>query len=224
MDLLVIADDFTGALDTGIQFADAGLNTIVITGRKISDDIMEKYQTIVVNTNTRHLPSCEAYRIVFDVVKHAMEKGVAHIYKKTDSGLRGNIGAELTSVLDASGEKYLPFVPAYPELNRTTMRGVQYIENCPVAESVFGKDPFDPVHFSYIPDIIHQQCSTEVQVIPAGAAREDLPIPCIAVYDACSVMEEKRIAQQLFEDKLLRVTAGCAGFASVLTSHLKREK
>ena len=34
--LLIIADDFTGALDTGVQFATTGAVTRVITGQSVS--------------------------------------------------------------------------------------------------------------------------------------------------------------------------------------------
>ena len=34
--LLILADDFTGALDTGVQFATTGAVTRVITGQNVS--------------------------------------------------------------------------------------------------------------------------------------------------------------------------------------------
>ena len=34
--LLILADDFTGALDTGVQFASTGAVTRVITGQDVS--------------------------------------------------------------------------------------------------------------------------------------------------------------------------------------------
>ena len=147
--LLIIADDFTGALDTGVQFAAAGAGVRVL----------------VMDAETRHLDGREAYEVVWNITKRAMACGVPFIYKKTDSALRGNIGSELTALLDASGQDSLPFIPAFPQMGRITREGVHYINNIPVKDSVFGRDPFEPVTCSFIPDIIHQQSNIQVEVM-----------------------------------------------------------
>ena len=87
----------------------------------------------------------EAYLTIFRIVKPAAESGVKYLFKKTDSALRGNIGAELTAMLDATGKSLLSFVQAFPQINRVTVNGVHYIEGIPVDRSVFGSDPFEPV-------------------------------------------------------------------------------
>ena len=94
--LLVIADDFTGALDTGVQFAGKGMTTKVLNYFPEDEETLKRLQAevLVIDAQTRHLEGQEAYRKVFDVVKRAGDAGVPYIYKKTDSGLRGNIGKE----------------------------------------------------------------------------------------------------------------------------------
>ena len=57
--LLMIADDFTGALDTGVQFAVRGARTCVVTDpaydfSRTGEDI----QVLVLDAETRHLPRC----------------------------------------------------------------------------------------------------------------------------------------------------------------------
>src|SRR5699024_5192184 len=83
-------------------------------------------KVLVVDTETRHLPAGQAYEIVSKLTRRACAAGVSFIYKKTDSALRGNIGAELAAVLKASGRKQLPFLPAFPQMNRLTQNGVHY--------------------------------------------------------------------------------------------------
>lgn len=52
--LLMIADDFTGALDTGVQLAAHGIPTQVVVGQA---DLSACSSTVlVVDTETRHLP------------------------------------------------------------------------------------------------------------------------------------------------------------------------
>ena len=96
------------------------------------------------------------------LTRSAVENGVGCIYKKTDSALRGNIGAELAALLKASGARNLPFLPAFPQIGRTTKKGVHYIDGVPVNESPFGIDPFEPVRCAEVTKLIHLQ--TEIQI------------------------------------------------------------
>lgn len=100
--LLILADDFTGALDTGVQFAACGIATRVVVGEQV-DFAANDAAVLVVDTETRHLPAAEAYAVIAKLTREAMSAGVFSIYKKTDSALRGNIGAELSALLKTSG-------------------------------------------------------------------------------------------------------------------------
>ena len=131
--LLIIADDFTGALDTGVQFAARGAKTRVVADANY-DLAKAEADVLVLDAETRHLPPEEAYKLVYRVASAAKEAGIPHIYKKTDSGLRGNIGCELSAVMDALKAESLPFIPAFPSMNRVTRDGVQLIDGVPVAD------------------------------------------------------------------------------------------
>lgn len=221
--LLIIADDFTGALDTGVKFAACGAETRVVTDRSYSfGNVNEAVQVLVVDAETRHLEPDEAYQVVYDITKSACRIGIPHIYKKTDSALRGNIGSELKAVLDASGEAALHFIPAFPKMNRTTREGVHYIEEIPVEQSIFGTDPFEPVTCSYIPDLIHLQ--TDVHVSVSGCADKEMANgPEIVVYNADTDQTVMEIGTWLSEREQLHIMAGCAGFASALPTLLNLE-
>lgn len=64
--LLIIADDFTGALDTGVQFAARGIRTRVTVAPDVDFAACEM-DVLVVNTETRHLPAAKAYDIVAEL-------------------------------------------------------------------------------------------------------------------------------------------------------------
>ena len=212
--LLIIADDFTGGLDTGVQFASRGIGTCVVTDPE-ADFTAEAggCEVLVAVAETRHLPAEKAYDMVLRTARKGMELGVAHIYKKTDSALRGNIGAELTAVLDAAGCPLLPFIPALPAMRRTTRNGIQYIDGIPAAESVFGRDPFEPVRESDVSRLIAlQSAAPAFRAAPEALAGAE----GIAVLDAESDEDLRRIAKCLREVPGLRASAGCAGFAAVL--------
>lgn len=220
--LLIIADDLTGAMDTGVQFAVFGAEILAVTDIEYDFEKMdEKVQILVIDAETRHLKPIEAYRIVFEITKRACNAGIPYIYKKTDSALRGNVGSELTAVLDASGQKNLNFIPAFPKLNRVTKDGIHYIDGVPVHQSVFGMDPYEPVVCSYIPDIIGKQSEVKVRVVNEADVQADTKELLITVYNANNDQEIKSIAEKLYESNQLKIMAGCAGFAAYLPDILK---
>ena len=217
LQLMMIADDFTGALDTGVQLAKQGVPTRVITDREADlAQAAADCAVLVIDSETRHLSRDEAYGIVYDLTEKAVRLGVPHILKKTDSALRGNVGAELSAVLDASKEPFLPFFPALPEMDRVTVDGVHYIAGVPVAQSPFGKDPFEPVTTSYVPDIIHAQSAQPVRVIRVGEEYDPRALTGIAVFDADSQAALRGAAAGLAAHGAPRVMAGCAGLGGVL--------
>ena len=214
--LLIIADDFTGALDTGVQFAARGIRTRVVVEPDVDFTACEA-EVLVVDTETRHLPAAEAYDAVFRLTQRARCAGVSYIYKKTDSALRGNIGAELAALLKASSCRYLPFLPAFPQMGRITRGGVHYVDGVPVTESPFGIDPFDPVKHSVVTDLIAQQCDLAVRSFPALAAGDSVPQDeGILVFDAADDGDLYSTGRQLLGQDGLHIMAGCAGFGAVL--------
>ena len=225
--LLVIADDFTGALDTGVQFAPFGVVTrIAVKEKDICGNLEEPVQVLILDAETRHLSPQEAYRKVYDIAMEAARKGIPSIYKKTDSALRGNIGSELQALKDAVKTEILPFVPAFPQMGRITKHGIHFVNGKPVRESVFGKDPFEPVACSFVPDIIHRQTETETVVMEQGWAVEQLleEKDKIAVFDAAGMGDMREIGKKLQETGLLKAAAGCAGFASIFPEIMKMKR
>ncbi len=232
--LLIIADDLTGALDTGVQFAakniPVGISIYDGRGR-----IGFREEVCVLDTQSRHLPPEKAAEVVRAAAGEAVSAGVPYIYKKTDSALRGNIGAELSALTDVCREK-LCFVPAYPKNGRVTVKGIQYVNGVPLAESVFGNDPLEPADSSYIPDIISKQSSIKCRIITAeeqkqaaekqtgfSSAGPDPQTPAAEpaiqaadtdIYDASSDADLERISTAV--RGRYRLFAGCAGFAEFM--------
>jgi len=93
--IAVIADDLTGANDTGVQFAKQGLKTIVLMGRDFpsgsSDD-----DVVVMDSQSRSLTPGEAYRKVAALAVQVREGGFCTVFKKIDSTLRGNVAPKST--------------------------------------------------------------------------------------------------------------------------------
>lgn len=222
----IISDDFTGALDTGVQFAQYGL-TVKIA--KLQEVLEKGYggsavDVSVVNAELRHLSSQEAYDVTYRLVEKAKDSSVSHIYIKTDSGLRGNIGSELQAALEASGQNFLPFLPAFPKMNRITKNGVHYIEGVPIHQSVFGKDPFEPVLSPYLRNIF-AGLPVHTELIPVTESFDtDYEKPVIGIFDSETNDDFHRIAAHLSRKDQLKVVAGCAGFAAILPEYIGFQK
>ncbi|MBR2672776.1 MAG: four-carbon acid sugar kinase family protein [Oscillospiraceae bacterium] len=220
---LIIADDFTGALDTGVQFAKTGAKVLVSVNWNCDlSSVSSDSEVIVLDAETRHLNFEAASARVKAIAARAGAAGIGRIMKKTDSALRGNIGAELSGLLSESSRKVLHFVPAFPEMGRTTKDGIHYVNGLPVSESVFSNDPFEPVRRSDVAGIIHEQSDTAVRILGADdtALAEDKPV--IAVYDADTDEDIERRVAELAEKDELHLIAGCAGLAKAVGRRLFR--
>ncbi len=80
--LLVIADDLTGALDTGVQFSKKGISALVLTAERLScDDASLKdaggpeIDVLVVDTEPRHRPAEQAGDVIVRLVACAFAPG-----------------------------------------------------------------------------------------------------------------------------------------------------
>jgi uncharacterized protein YgbK (DUF1537 family) len=129
-----LADDLTGALETGAKFRDA----VVTTDRFDPDEAV-----VVVDTETRHLEPERAAEVVKQKAREAKL-----IYKKTDSALRGSIAAELGALMKAFPDRPVIYAPAYPDLGRTVKNGCLLIDGLPAHQTAFARDPRNPVRES----------------------------------------------------------------------------
>lgn len=218
--LTVIADDLTGALDTGVQFANRSVSVRVaaVNDTDAVNDELFNADVVVIDAEVRHKSSHQAYNICLQLVRQASHCGCETVYIKTDSGLRGNIGAMFQAALDVVGASAY-YAPALPGMNRITRGGIQYIDGVPINESVFGKDPFEPVHTPYVKDLFKGYRADVVccsaRYLPSPGTSQQ-----IVICDAESDMDFQRIATELQRTNRLKILGGCAGFAAVLPPFL----
>lgn len=132
---LVVADDLTGANDTGQQFAAGGLETVVVparSSRRQGTDGHGDADVLVVDTESRTLDPGTAAASVRDAVGEASAE---RVYKKVDSTLRGNLAAEIDAALDASAAPIALVAPAFPTGGRVTVDGRHLVDETPVSEA-----------------------------------------------------------------------------------------
>jgi uncharacterized protein YgbK (DUF1537 family) len=154
VDLFCIADDLTGALECGALLASYGLEARVTTR-------MDPGATVV-DTESRHLSAEDAAERVRAVVE-ARDVSAKLIYKKTDSTLRGNIGAELAVLEKSFPRRRVIYVPAYPAVGRTVRGGQLLVNGVPVHQTIFANDPLNPISSSFVRD--HLAADTRAEVL-----------------------------------------------------------
>lgn len=138
-EVVVVADDFTGANDAGVSLALCGKTVSVA----FSLPFPSPTAALVINTDSRALTSAEAA----DRIRRlpAEIAGTRWLIKKIDSTLRGNVGAETAALQALSGRRQVIVAPACPSAGRTTQHGRCLVHGVPVNETEFASDPKTPV-------------------------------------------------------------------------------
>lgn len=221
--LMLIADDLTGTFDASVPFVAAGVSAVTSFDPKtqLADTLDQtKSPVLAINADSRHLDSYDAFLRVGFLVDAAHRAGCRVIFKKTDSVLRGNIGAELAAMWGNAGRGCLHFLPAWPSMGRVTRDGVHYVDGQPVAETRFGKDPFDPVKTSRIQELL-----TTRENVPTLHVGKDDPVPVgfsgIAYYDAETSEDLQRRSEQIArQTEGTILLAGCGGLAHAFANTL----
>ena len=126
--LFVTSDDRTGALEIAGTVANTQFS--VPCGPHADDDTC-----CVVDIASRHLDSEAAQRQA--ATAHA--RSARYRCHKIDSGLRGNWPFEVRGLLQLGHG--VAVVPSFPDAGRRCVDGVVYVDDVPVLESPFGKDP-----------------------------------------------------------------------------------
>ncbi|EDO2269292.1 D-threonate kinase, partial [Salmonella enterica subsp. enterica serovar Braenderup] len=149
MKMMVIADDFTGSNDTGVQLAKKGARTEVMLSA--SQKPSRRADVLVINTESRAMPADQAASAVYAALSPWCETSPAPlVYKKIDSTFRGNIGAEVTAAMRASQRKLAVIAAAIPAAGRTTLEGKCLVNGVPLLETEFASDPKTPIVSSRI--------------------------------------------------------------------------
>jgi D-threonate/D-erythronate kinase len=135
--ILIVADDLTGAADCGIA---CGAGAVVLLGKL--DGRLPHAAVLAIDADTRSMAPEDAAQttadLVTDLVRLCDSQAPDHLpvllFKKVDSTLRGNVGAELAAALHARRSQAAPaervvalFAPASPAHGRTTVEGLHRV-------------------------------------------------------------------------------------------------
>jgi len=159
----IIADDLTGANDSGVQLIEKGINTSVYFDIPKQQDHLDS--GIVIDTNSRALSRNEAATATKQAGEFLKQAGYVTIYKKMDSTLRGHIGTELQALYETFQPEFVFIAPAFPALGRTTRDGIHYVRGEKITDTEVSKDPKHPVSEAFIPSLIEKEIGRSVGLL-----------------------------------------------------------
>ncbi|MFA1820033.1 four-carbon acid sugar kinase family protein [Virgibacillus oceani] len=161
MKIAIIADDLTGACDTGAQLVNYDIKVSVA----IQNQNRFNADAIIYNTDSRSMEEKEAYLKVKEVCQEIKNEQFDIIYKKIDSTMRGNIGSELNALYDEFSPDFVFITPAHPNNGRVVRNGVHYLNGIELSETEVSKDPKTPVYEANISKMIHRASGKQVKHI-----------------------------------------------------------
>jgi len=234
-EVVVIADDLTGAADTGVQFCPYFTNTMMTSYDNLSPDSpILTSQALAVYTNSRFMKAESAQRRVRRVAQQLLAFHPNRIYKKVDSCLRGNLGAEVDEIVDEMGFDLSFIAPAFPEMGRVTLHDVHLLHDVPIAETELSQDPVNPVTESRLSRVVAAQSRYEVGHIDVRFLEGD----CDAVAGEITRLTSAGVRHLVFDatcqahlDKIARfaldsdkkiLLVGSAGLAGSLGTHFRK--
>jgi uncharacterized protein YgbK (DUF1537 family) len=194
----VIADDLTGAADTGVQFTRAGYRTGVALLEARPEPELD---ALAVDTDSRELPAAEAVERVHAVARSL--KQVPILFKKIDSTLRGPLGAEVLAAADGGERSRMVVAPAFPSAGRTTRGGVQHVDGRPLDDGDVARRLADG------------GCPEAVVVADPDRVAAALREHACVVADAQDEADLEAFARGV-PDPTAVLWAGCAGLAAAL--------
>ncbi|MEF2558936.1 four-carbon acid sugar kinase family protein [Aurantimonas sp. C2-5-R2] len=220
----IFTDDFSGGNAIGAEFARRGLKTLLVQEPEAVGRLEPDVEVVVIDTESRYLDPAaagERNRAAAEAVR-LLSPGI--VVKKTDSLLRGPMGAEIDAIADVFGFDRCLFVPAAPSMGRLTVGGYQLVNGEPLISRRSADDPTSAVATSHVPSILRSQSrrpvhQIELNIVEGGslAVREALGKmePGVIIADS-STWHDLNVVVSAARDSGFRFFAGSYGLGEVL--------
>lgn len=164
-----IADDFTGATDLANTLVKAGMRTIQLLGIPPADLAVPPADAIIVALKSRSNPASEAVAMSLAALRWLEGRGARQIFFKYcstfDSTDRGNIGPVADALLEAMGESFTVFNPAFPTNKRTVYKGYLFVADELLSESGMRHHPLTPMTDPSLVRVLQRQTAHKVGLV-----------------------------------------------------------
>jgi len=164
-----IADDFTGATDLANTLVKAGMRTVQLLGVPAHDLAVPDADCIIVALKSRSNPASEAVAMSLAALEWLRKRGAQQYYFKYcstfDSTDQGNIGPVADALLDALGEDFTVFNPAFPTNKRTVYKGYLFVGDELLSESGMRNHPLTPMTDPSLTRVLQRQTKHRVGLL-----------------------------------------------------------
>ncbi|SLY37621.1 D-threonate kinase [Klebsiella quasivariicola] len=222
--VLVLADDFTGANDAGVSLAEAGMAVeVAFTAGQASS-----VRALILNSDSRAMSAAAAADKVTALLRGAATFTAHWQVKKIDSTLRGNPGAELEAMMTVQNCRVAVVAPAYPAAGRHTRDGRCYVRGVALDQTEFASDPKTPVSRADIAGILAMQSrlpcrSLSAAQLPAALAAADEERRVLIV-DAWEDGHLDQVIDAVAPHVRKTLLVGSAGLCEALARRLRRSE
>ncbi len=197
--MLIVADDLTGAADCAVAATATGLSACVSLG---GTQEFSGADVLSIDAGTRRMTAERAAAETARIFQAFSRTAFPIVYKKLDSTLKGNIGAELAAARKARPGSLIVMAPAFPATGRTTIGGTQRVHGEPVGN---------------LRQILEaaglRTKSSGVDQVRAGALSDCRDEFDAMVCDAAEDRDLRAIAEQILALEIPVIWAGSAGLA-----------
>lgn len=212
---LIVADDFTGANDTGVQLKRRGVPTSVV----FSSEFIASEGSFVLDTESRALGPEEAAAAVRAGLKGVDLTAFGRVMKKVDSTLRGSVAAEIKAVDELYGSELVVFAPALPDLGRTTVGGVHLLKGIPITRTELAKDPKTPVtedNITRLLEAVYDEPVTHISEDQVSAGEIDFSVGRVFTCDSATNADLRSVIQAAVATGKRTLWVGTAAMADHL--------
>jgi D-threonate/D-erythronate kinase len=226
---IILADDLSGATDCAVPFARSGFSTEVFLQPEFAAQTDSTVASI--DLNTRELSPSQALEVTSRALRLLPSNPETVWYRKIDSTLRGNIGADVLSTAEGILDKRVVIcAPAFPDTGRITVDGGVFVNGMPLDKSGIGTewsgdksvtDLFKEVGMNtqfLSLEVIRSGCPNIVRHLKSG------PGLTVTVCDAETNLDLLAIAEAGLQMRKESIFVGSAGLAQQIAKLLGSER
>lgn len=216
---IIVADDLTGAADTGAPFAAAGFATAVPLR-----STPPGAEVISLSNNTRDASATQIDQLFQDAMELLLPADSSTLwYAKVDSVFRGHPGPQIAFLLRHTGRRSVIIAPALPDQRRVTVEGEIYVDDILLTRTSLGIGCSSAAVIELLG--LPQDLGQTIDLATVRSGVDDLraaigqELKPIVVVDAETNADLSTLAEAVLTDPD-HLLAGSAGFAKQLAFRL----
>jgi len=221
LEVAIIADDLTGALDMAAPFAARGLFTQLLLDPR-QDAATSDTQVLTLTSASRDLPRKTAERSIRAAMQAALVRRPRLLISKIDSALRGDVAGAILTGLNGSGKRHALIAPAIPSQGRSLRGGEVYVNGVPLRENPLGLVP-SSLPSAPLPDLLRNvTAGLSVHSLRRGEVSSLSDVPGLHAYVAdCESDEDMdRLARFAIDHSDQVLAVGASGLGTAIAGQL----